>query len=79
MSTENISHREIYDRLLHVEAKVDRVEKNTEDVVRAFAAAHGAFLVLEWLGKIAKPILFIGATCTAAAIAWQSFKDSFRG
>jgi hypothetical protein len=78
MPLEEISHREIYDRLVHVEAKVDRTEKNTEDVVKAFAAAQGAFLVLEWVGKIARPILFIGATCTAAAIAWQSFKDNLR-
>ena len=35
-----VSHREIYDRLLAVELKVDKVEKNTEDVVKAFDAAR---------------------------------------
>ena len=78
MDQVDVSHREIYDRLLAVELKVDIIEKNTADVVKAFDAAQGAFLVLEWVGKIARPILFIGATCTAAAIAWQSFKDNLR-
>lgn len=69
-----VSHREIYDRLLAVEAKVDNIEKNTKDVVNAFAAAQSAFLVLEWLGKLAKPILFIGTCVTAAGVIWQNFR-----
>lgn len=74
MSELQISHREIYDRLIAVEAKVDNIEKNTKNVVDAFSAAHGAFVVLETLGKLAKPLIFIGACMTAIAIAWQSFK-----
>ncbi len=58
---EDISHREIYDRLIAVEKKVDRVEENTKGIVQAFEAAKGAFLVLEWLAKLAKPILWIAA------------------
>jgi hypothetical protein len=56
---EDISHREIYDRLVAVEQKVDRVEENTAGMVKAFEAARGAFLVLEWLARLAKPIPFI--------------------
>jgi hypothetical protein len=70
----DVSHREIYDRLLAVEAKVDKIERATADVVSAFNAAQGAFTVLEWLGKLAKPILWIGGLVTAAGIIWQNFK-----
>lgn len=70
----DISHREIYERLLAVEAKVDRIEQNTQDVVSAFGAAQGAFIVLEWFGKIAKPILFVGACITAVGVIWQNFR-----
>jgi hypothetical protein len=70
----DISHREIYDRLLAVETKVDRIEQNTEGVVKAFEAAQGAFTVLEWFGKLAKPILWIGGRIAAAGIVWQNVK-----
>jgi hypothetical protein len=69
-----VSHREIYDRLLAVEHKVDRIDKATADVVAAFGAAQGAFTVLEWLGKLAKPILWVGGVITAVGIIWQNFR-----
>ena len=75
MAEVEVSHREIYDRLLAVESKVDRVEKNTEDVVRAFNAAAGAFAALEMLGKIAKPILWVGGLIAAMAAVWQALRD----
>lgn len=71
---EDISHREIYDRLVAVEQKVDRVEANTKDMVHAFEAARGAFLVLEWLAKFAKPLIVIGTLIGGVALAIQSFK-----
>ena len=74
MEQVDVSHREIYDRLLLVERKVDKVEKNTEDVVRAFNAAAGAFTVLEWLGKLAKPLLMVGAVIAAVGVAYQNWK-----
>jgi hypothetical protein len=62
---EDISHKEIYDRLVQVEQKVDKIDTNTKDMVNAFNAASGAFTVLEWLAKAVKPILilvaFVGA------------------
>jgi hypothetical protein len=73
-----VSHAEIYARLMLVEEKVDRIDRNTEGVVAAFQAASGAFLVLETLGKLAKPILYIGAVCVAAGIYWQTVKDHFK-
>ena len=66
--TEEVSHKEIYERLCEVENKVDKLTKDTADVVSAFRAASGAFMVLEWLAKIAKPLLWIGG-CVAAFVA----------
>jgi hypothetical protein len=68
-----VSHREIYDRLIAVEAKVDRIDKNTDGVVKAFEAASGAFLVLEWIAKAAKPIIFI-VGLVAGAVTWWNHK-----
>lgn len=63
--SEEISHNEIYERLCKVEAKVDKVAEDTEGMVAAFNAASGAFTVLEWLAKVAKPILWIGGGIAA--------------
>jgi hypothetical protein len=65
MAAEEVSHNEIYERLCKVEAKVDKVAKDTEGMVSAFNAASGAFTVLEWLAKVAKPLLWIGGTVAA--------------
>ena len=70
--TDEVSHKEIYVRLCEVEAKVDKLQTNTVDVVKAFNAAQGAFTVLEWLAKAAKPILWIGATVAAFTALWSS-------
>lgn len=58
---EEVSHKEIYDRLVQVEQKVDRLDSNTKNMVNAFNAASGAFTVLEWLAKAVKPILIVVA------------------
>lgn len=58
---QDISHSQIYERLLAVEVKVDKLDKSTEEVVKAFNAAQGAFIVLEWIAKAVKPIIVIGA------------------
>lgn len=75
---QEVSHAEIYARLMLVEEKVDRIDQNTQGVVTAFQAASGAFLVLETLGKLAKPIIYVGAVCAASAIYWQTFKDQLK-
>lgn len=58
---EEVSHKEIYERLVQVEQKVDTIDANTKSMVSAFNAASGAFVVLEWLAKAVKPILIVGA------------------
>jgi hypothetical protein len=63
--SEEVSHREIYERLCKVEAKVDKVAEDTQGMVSAFNAASGAFTVLEWIAKVAKPVLWVVATVAA--------------
>jgi hypothetical protein len=69
-----VTHREIYDRLMAVEQKVDKIETNTEGMVAAFQAAQGAFTVLEWMAKVAKPLLIVVAFMTALTAAWTHIK-----
>jgi hypothetical protein len=73
---DEVTHEHIYDRLLAVEVKVDNIEKNTQDVIKAFNAASGAFLVLEWIAKAVKPIIIIGAFFGAI---WLAIDNRFNG
>ena len=75
MSSEEVSHKEIYERLIAVEAKVDKVASDTEGMVKAFNDAQGAFHVLEWLAKIAKPILWTVATVAAFVAILQDYRS----
>ena len=74
MSDHDVTHKEIYDRLVMVETKVDSIDANTTDMVAAFTAAQGAFTVLEWIAKAAKPLLWIGAVVSAIALFIQEYK-----
>ncbi len=68
------SHSAILERLVAVEAKVDKVAKDTVDVVAAFHAAQGAFTVLDWISKAAKPLLWIGGLIAMFSIVIQDIK-----
>jgi hypothetical protein len=72
-----ISHSQIYERLVKVEEKVDSIDKNTKGLVEAIDAAQGAVKVLGWIASLAKPILWCAALITAVGIAWQNFKTHF--
>ena len=56
---EEVTHREIYERLLKVETEIAHIKNNTQGMVEAFNAASGAFVALEWLAKVAKPIILV--------------------
>jgi hypothetical protein len=71
---EDVSHAEIYARLIAVEHKVDAINQQTKDVVEAFNAARGAFAALEFLAKIAKPLLWIAALVAAVGAFWSNYK-----
>ena len=74
--TDEVTHSQIYERLCAVEAKVDTLDKNTQEVVKAFNAASGAFQVLEWIAKAVKPIIVIGAFFGAI---WLAIDNKFHG
>ena len=74
MAQEEVTHKEIYERLIAVEQKVDCIDANTKDMVGAFNAAQGAFTVLEWLAKVAKPILWIVGIGATVAALWPPHK-----
>lgn len=70
-----VTHQEIYDRLAIVETKVDRIDEGTKDIISAFASARGAFTVLEFIGKLIKPIIWVTGIASAIAIIWtEHFK-----
>lgn len=68
---DEVSHKQIYDRLIAVEQKVDSLDAKTTEVVTAFDAAKGAFLVLEWIGKLAKPIIWTVGAAVAIIAAYE--------
>ncbi len=70
----DISHREIYERVVSLEQKVDGLKRDTSGLVDAFQAAQGAFTVLEFIAKLVKPLLWIGALGTAAVAVWDHIK-----
>ena len=74
MNPVEVSHNEIYERLIAVEAKVDKVATDTEDMVSAFHAAQGAFTVLDWIAKVAKPILWIAGGIAAVLTVMHNQK-----
>ena len=71
---EEVTHKEIYDRLVAVESKVDKLNSETEQVVKAFSAAQGAFTVLEWIAKAAKPRLWIAGVVTAFSFMISEYR-----
>jgi hypothetical protein len=71
--TEEVTHSQIYERLLAVETKVDTIDKNTSGLVEAIDAMQGAIKVLGWIASAAKPILWVGALIMGAGAIWQTW------
>ena len=69
-----VTHKEIYDRLLAVETKVDNLAEDSKEVVAAFNAAQGAFTVLGWLASAAKPMLWIAGIVTAFSFMISEYR-----
>ncbi len=68
------SHSAILERLAVVEAKVYKVSKDTVDVVEAFHAAQGAFTVLDWIARAAKPLLWVAGVVTAFSFMISEYR-----
>ena len=75
MDSKEVSHNDILERLIKVEEKVDKVAKDTEGMVHAFTAASGAFTVLEWIAKLAKPILWTVGAVAAIVAVFQDYRS----
>jgi hypothetical protein len=71
--TQEVTHEQIYERLLAVETKVDTIDKNTSGLVEAIKALDGAFKVLGWVASAAKPILWVSGLIMAAGAVWQTW------
>jgi hypothetical protein len=71
--TQEVTHAQIYERLLEVETKVDTIDKNTSGLVEAIKAANGAVKVLNWIASIVQPVLWIGGLVIAAGAIWQTW------
>ena len=72
---EEISHKQIYERLCQLEEKVDEIDENTKGLVVAFKAAEGAFTVLNWLAQVAKPVIWVVGV---AAIIYGAVEHFFK-
>ena len=70
---DQVTHSQIYERLLAVESKVDSIDQNTKGLVEAIKALDGAFKVLGWVASAAKPILWVGGLVMAAGAVWQTW------
>ena len=70
---DQVTHSQIYERLLAVESKVDSIDQNTKGLVEAMKALDGAFKVLGWVASAAKPILWVGGLIMAAGAIWQTW------
>ena len=70
---DQVTHSQIYARLLEVEAKVDSIDKNTKGIVEAINGLDGAFKVLGWVASAAKPILWVAGLVMAAGAVWQTW------
>lgn len=54
--------------------KLDDLIESTTSLVAAFNAAQGAFQVLEWLAKVAKPMIFIIGVIGTAYMWFKGLK-----
>lgn len=53
---------------------IKQIRCDTAEVVETFKALAGGFKVLQGIGRLARPVGYIAAACTAVAVAWTKFK-----
>ena len=64
----------IEDKLAENTASTKRIEDGTSDLLEFFGAAKGAFKVLNWIGRLAKPIGYIAGAVVAVVGSIAAFK-----
>jgi hypothetical protein len=73
------------DRIDELESQVDKLARSHEvmekfiskvdGLLSAFQALQGAWRVLEFIGKLAKPLAFLGAVCAAIGVYFSKLKS----
>lgn len=58
---------------------IDNVQANTKEMLVVFESWKGAMKVLEWIGKIAKPLIYIVGLGTAVFTAYTTLKTGGLG
>lgn len=53
----------------------NEIKANTAELLAVFESFKGAMKVLEWVGKLAKPIGYIIGLCASAAAFWTALKS----
>ena len=68
-----ISHEQIYQRLLEVEAKVDSIDRNTKELIDTFQAFKGAMRVIDMVSSLAKPMMYISGFLGVVGVIWTNW------
>ena len=55
-------------------AATKRIETNTSELVEAFENLKGAFKVLNWIGKFARPLGYIAGAIAAVVSLYTAYK-----
>jgi len=69
---------ELETKVAHLTQSKETMEKfieKVEGLLEAFQALQGAWKVLEFIGKLAKPIAFLGAFLGALSLYWSKLKS----
>lgn len=65
---------QLSDQLEANTATTNRIAENTAGMMEFLDAAQGAFKVLTWIGKLARPISYIAAAGAAILGLWATMK-----
>lgn len=70
----NITALDVYERLIKLEEEVKDLREDAKGVLAAFNAASGAFTALEWIAKIAKPMIYVVGLIGAGYMWFKGIK-----
>lgn len=75
MEKETVTHLDLLERMIKLEEEVKDLREDTKGVLSAFNAASGAFTALEWIAKIAKPMIYIGGLIIGAYLWFKGLRS----
>ena len=68
---------EIKNDVQDVQKDIRELRDASEGVISAFQAAAGAFAVLAFFGRLAQPLVWIGAVVGSTALTVSAYKSTF--